>query len=62
MDVIVLYQDMRTYGLLEDYYARPGTKGSCFAAMSPAAKPPQVGIEGDELNAPIWILASSPSF
>jgi len=30
MDVVILYRDMRTYGFLEDFYRRPGTRGCSF--------------------------------
>jgi heterodisulfide reductase subunit A2 len=41
MDVLILYRDMRTYGLLEDYYREARDKGVLFSRFDPE-HPPQV--------------------
>jgi heterodisulfide reductase subunit A len=49
MDVYVLYRDMRTYGMLEDYYREARSRGILFCRFS-AKEPPQVTINGDNLQ------------
>ncbi len=49
MEVIILYRDMRTYGLLEDYYTEARNKGVLFCRF-PQTDPPQVGIDGDGID------------
>ena len=40
MDIIILYRDMRMYGLLEDYYTAARTAGIIFARFDPEKPPP----------------------
>ena len=40
MNVFILYRDMRTYGLLEDYYRAPGT-GACSSPASTRSMSPR---------------------
>jgi heterodisulfide reductase subunit A-like polyferredoxin len=49
MEVVVLYRDMRTYGLLEDYYLEARNQGVIFARFD-LEQPPQVTSEDDGLN------------
>ena len=35
MDIFILYRDMRTYGLLEDYYTQARKSGVMFARYQP---------------------------
>ncbi|MGD8504363.1 MAG: NAD(P)-binding protein [Syntrophobacterales bacterium] len=49
LDVYVLYRDMRTYGLLEDYYGEARGKGVIFARFR-AEQPPEVIKEGEDLR------------
>ncbi len=35
MDILILYRDMRMYGLLEDYYTRARNAGIIFAHFDP---------------------------
>lgn len=46
MDVIILYRDMRTYGLLEDFYTEARGKGVLFSRFS-RNEPPEVTAAGD---------------
>ncbi len=39
MDVVILYRDMRTYGLLEDYYREARDKGVLFSRFDPENLP-----------------------
>jgi heterodisulfide reductase subunit A-like polyferredoxin len=39
MDVLILYRDMRTYGLLEDYYREARDQGVIFARFDPERLP-----------------------
>jgi heterodisulfide reductase subunit A-like polyferredoxin len=39
MDVLILYRDMRTYGLLEDYYREAREQGVIFARFDPELLP-----------------------
>jgi heterodisulfide reductase subunit A-like polyferredoxin len=39
MDVVILYRDMRTYGLLEDYYREAREKGVLFSRFDPERLP-----------------------
>jgi heterodisulfide reductase subunit A-like polyferredoxin len=39
MDVIVLYRDMRTYGVIEDYYAKARESGVVFARLGDKDQP-----------------------
>jgi len=48
MDVIILYRDMRTYGMLEDYYLEARERGVMFSRFDPDVAP-QVAAEGDGL-------------
>ncbi|NSW87429.1 MAG: CoB--CoM heterodisulfide reductase iron-sulfur subunit A family protein [Syntrophobacteraceae bacterium] len=45
MDVIVLYRDMRMYGLLEDYYSTARSRGVLFSRYS-RLQPPEVAGNG----------------
>jgi heterodisulfide reductase subunit A-like polyferredoxin len=49
LDVYVLYRDMRTYGLLEDYYGEARSKGVIFARFR-LDQPPEVIDEGEDLR------------
>ncbi len=49
MDIIILYRDMRTYGLLEDYYTAARNAGIIFARYDPE-KPPELKADGDALS------------
>ena len=44
MDVVIMYRDMRMYGLLEDYYTRARKEGVLFVRYQ-AENPPQVAPE-----------------
>jgi heterodisulfide reductase subunit A-like polyferredoxin len=46
MEVLVLYRDMRMYGMLEDYYTEARRKGVLFSRFS-KNEPPDVKIEQD---------------
>lgn len=48
MDIIVLYRDVRTYGLLEDYYAEARSLGVLFSRYH-HKHPPEVSASGDKL-------------
>jgi heterodisulfide reductase subunit A-like polyferredoxin len=39
LDVVILYRDMRTYGLLEDYYLEARDRGVIFARFDPEQLP-----------------------
>ena len=43
--MIILYRDMRTYGLLEDYYQEARDQGVLFARFDPE-RLPQVASRG----------------
>jgi heterodisulfide reductase subunit A-like polyferredoxin len=47
--VSILYRDMRTYGLLESYYAKARDKGIMFVKYEPEAKP-EVKKDGQNLS------------
>jgi heterodisulfide reductase subunit A-like polyferredoxin len=49
MEIIILYRDMRTYGLLEDYYKEARTQGVLFSRFK-QEEPPQVAVAGGELT------------
>ncbi len=49
MEAIILYRDMRMYGLLEDYYKEARNKGVLFFRYS-ADQPPQASINGNGLQ------------
>jgi heterodisulfide reductase subunit A len=45
MNIYVLYRDMRTYGLKEDYYRKAREKGVLFIHYEPEAKPEVVPVK-----------------
>jgi len=47
--ISILYRDMRTYGLLESYYARARNEGIMFIKYEPEAKP-EVKKDGESLS------------
>jgi heterodisulfide reductase subunit A-like polyferredoxin len=47
MEVIILYRDMRMYGMLEDYYTQARQKGVIFSRYSLDQPPEVVGNGGD---------------
>ncbi len=47
--VVVIYRDMRAYGLKEDYYRRARDLGVLFFLYTPDAKP-QVEVDGDKVK------------
>jgi heterodisulfide reductase subunit A-like polyferredoxin len=47
--IYILYRDMRTYGLLEDYYKEARQLGVIFIRFTPAA-PPEVSTDSDGLT------------
>jgi heterodisulfide reductase subunit A len=49
MDIIILYRDMRMYGLLEDYYKEARGKGILFSRFS-LDHPPEVAANGGKLS------------
>jgi len=49
LEILVLYRDMRTYGLLEDYYTTARSEGILFCRYE-AEHPPEVRLDGDDLN------------
>lgn len=49
LEILVLYRDMRTYGLLEDYYTTARSEGILFCRYG-AEHPPEVRLDGDDLN------------
>ncbi|HEX9883559.1 MAG TPA: NAD(P)-binding protein, partial [Desulfobaccales bacterium] len=49
MDVLILYRDMRTYGLLEDYYREARDKGVLFSRFDPE-RLPQVNNDNGRLS------------
>ena len=53
MNVYVLYRDIRTYGLLEDYYTEARQKGVFFFRYT-AEDPPVVETSGDEVEVTFW--------
>jgi heterodisulfide reductase subunit A len=52
-DVYVLYRDMRTYGLYEDFYREAREKGVIFIRFSKEA-PPEVTVDGDKVRVSIY--------
>ncbi len=48
-DVYVLYRDMRTYGLMEDYYKEAREKGVIFIRFTPEA-PPEVSAAAEGMT------------
>ena len=49
MDILILYRDMRMYGLLEDYYTRARNAGIIFARFDPE-NPPELKADGEALS------------
>ncbi|MFZ5450007.1 MAG: NAD(P)-binding protein [Thermodesulfobacteriota bacterium] len=49
MDVVILYRDMRTYGLMEDYYREARDKGVLFSRFDPEQLP-QVANDNGQLS------------
>ncbi|MBM4289073.1 MAG: CoB--CoM heterodisulfide reductase iron-sulfur subunit A family protein, partial [Deltaproteobacteria bacterium] len=49
LDVVILYRDMRTYGLMEDYYTMARNLGVLFARYQ-QEEPPRVSLAGDGLT------------
>jgi len=49
MNIIVLYRDMRTFGLLEDYYTAARDKGVLFCRYG-LDEPPEIHLQGDDLS------------
>ncbi len=49
MDVVVLYRDMRTYGVLEDYYTKARREGVLFVRFS-ENDPPRVSRDGNGMS------------
>jgi heterodisulfide reductase subunit A-like polyferredoxin len=49
MQVVILYRDMRTYGLLEDYYLEARDQGVLFAHFDPE-RPPEVKNDNGALS------------
>ncbi|MFW6127517.1 MAG: FAD-dependent oxidoreductase, partial [Thermodesulfobacteriota bacterium] len=49
LEVVVLYRDMRTYGLLEDYYLEARNRGVIFARFD-LEQPPQITSENGKLS------------
>ena len=49
MDILILYRDMRMYGLLENYYTRARTERILFSRYD-LENPPQVNINGAGLS------------
>ncbi len=49
MQVVILYRDMRTYGLLEDYYTEARRQGIVFARYD-RDKEPLVSVDGQSLS------------
>jgi heterodisulfide reductase subunit A2 len=49
MDIVILYRDMRMYGLLEDYYTEARRKGILFSRFS-LDNPPRVSGNGEGLE------------
>ncbi len=49
MDILILYRDMRTYGLLEDYYTKARNAGIIFARFDPE-NPPELTADGEMLS------------
>lgn len=47
--VVVIYRDMRAYGLKEDYYRRARDLGVLFFLYTPDAKP-EVAVDGDKVR------------
>ena len=48
-EITILYRDMRTYGLMESYYAKARNQGILFVKYEPEAKP-EVKKDGDWLS------------
>ncbi|MHB8773242.1 MAG: FAD-dependent oxidoreductase [Syntrophales bacterium] len=48
-DIRILYRDIRSYGMLEPYYAQARQEGVLFVRYEPEA-PPEVAREGDSLR------------
>jgi len=48
MEIVILYRDMRMYGMLEDYYTEARKKGVLFSRYS-HEQPPEVTPMGDDL-------------
>jgi len=46
IEVLILYRDMRTYGLLEDYYQEARNQGVLFARYDPDREPEVQAAEG----------------
>lgn len=46
MEILILYRDMRMYGMLEDYYTEARRKGVLFSRFA-QSDPPEVRVEND---------------
>ena len=53
LDIHVLYRDIRTYGLLEQYYTRAREKGVIFTRYIPERKPEVQG-DGEKVSIKVW--------
>jgi heterodisulfide reductase subunit A2 len=49
LEVFILYRDMRTYGVLEDYYREARNRGVIFVRFDPE-KAPELAIEDEKLK------------
>jgi heterodisulfide reductase subunit A-like polyferredoxin len=49
LEIVVLYRDMRTYGLLEDYYTEARRRGVLFARFA-SEDPPRITRQGAALH------------
>ena len=61
MDVMVLYQDMRTYGLLEDYYTTARNEGVLFCRYE-ADQPPRGRHRGRRAEPHLYGSRAAPPF
>ncbi len=53
LDVHILFRDIRTYGLLEQYYTKARERGVIFTRYIPE-RPPEVEAEGNRLLVKVW--------
>jgi heterodisulfide reductase subunit A len=59
MDLYVLFRDMRTYGLKEDYYREAAEKGVRFIRYEPESKPLVEAVEEDDRSV-LRVTVSDP--
>jgi len=59
VNIYILYRDMRTYGLKEDYYRQAREKGIIFIRYDPETKPEVKFLKGEEEDG-LVVIANDP--